>query len=300
MRNPALDLLRPGARPRPEGEVSDRRSQRWTDAPTALLLMTPALLVIGVLGLFPIVLVLVYSVEGPQHLRLDAYVRFFSNPRHYAALLNTIGIAVLSTLGSVVVSLPLAFLLRRSQRYRALMRMLITLPLMVPVLIAAYALTLFFANNGLFNYLLVQVLHLVPQRLQISYSLTGVMLACIWRYFPFVAIVVAAALESLDPSLEEAAASMGASPARAFRDVVLPLLQPSILAGSILVIVGAFGTFSIPLIMGRGQDVLSVLVYRYFAVSFDTVSASVVATVMVVIQVALLIFYTRVLRRSIG
>lgn len=262
--------------------------------------MTPALVVIGVLGLFPIVLVLVYSVEGPQRLRLDAYVRFFSNPRHYAALLNTIGIAVLSTLGSVVVSLPLAFLLRRSQRYRALMRMLITLPLMVPVLIAAYALTLFFANNGLFNYLLVQVLHLVPQRLEISYSLTGVMLACIWRYFPFVAIVVAAALESLDPSLEEAAASMGASPARAFRDVVLPLLLPSILAGSILVIVGAFGTFSIPLIMGRGQDVLSVLVYRYFAVSFDTVSASVVATVMVVIQLALLILYTRVLRRSIG
>jgi ABC-type Fe3+ transport system permease subunit len=176
------------------------------------------------------------------------------------------------------------------------MRTLITIPLMVPVLIAAYALTLFFARNGLFNYLIVHVLHLASERLTISYTLLGVILACVWRYFPFVAIVVAGALESLNPSLEEAAASMGASPARAFWGVVLPLLVPSIVTGSILAFVGTFGTFSIPLIMGRGEEVLSVLAYRYHALFFDSASASTVAVVMLVVQVVLLGLFARLLR----
>jgi len=178
------------------------------------------------------------------------------------------------------------------------MRALITLPLMVPVLIAAYGLTLFFAQNGLVNYILVRVLHLFPEPLQISYSVGGIVIACIWRYFPFVTLIVAGAVESLDPSLEEAAASMGASPLRVLRSIVLPLLTPSILSGSVLVFVGAFGTFSIPLIMGKGQDVLAVLVYRSHSVFFDDQKASTIAIVMLVAQLVILAVYTRTLRRS--
>jgi ABC-type Fe3+ transport system permease subunit len=258
--------------------------------------MAPGLLLLGGLLFYPLAIVLISSLKGPQGLTFAHYAKFVSDGRSYAALVNTVKIAILSTAGCVIVSLPLALLLRRSQRYRAFMRTLITIPLMVPVLIAAYALTLFFARNGLFNYLVVNVMHLAPERLTISYTLTGVILACVWRYFPFVAIVVAGALESLNPSLEEAAASMGASPMRAFRDVVLPLLAPSIVTGSILAFVGTFGTFSIPLIMGRGEEVLSVLAYRYHAIFFDSASASTVAVVMVVVQVVLLTLFARILR----
>ena len=272
------------------------RLRRLGQVVLALVLMAPALLLLVGLFFYPLAVVVYTSLSGPQGVSLAHYAKFFSDERSYTALVNTIKIAVLSTVGCVLISLPLALLLRRSQRYRAFMRTLITLPLMVPVLIASYALTLFFARNGLFNYLIVRVLHLASERLTISYTLLGVILACVWRYFPFVAIVVSGALESLNPSLEEAAASLGASPMRAFRDVVLPLLVPSIVTGSILAFVGTFGTFSIPLIMGRGEEVLAVLAYRYEAVFFDSASASTVAVVMIVVQVLLLTAFARLLR----
>jgi putative spermidine/putrescine transport system permease protein len=266
----------------------------------AFVLMAPALILLAGLFFYPLAVVVYTSLSGPQGVSLAHYAKFFSDERSYAALMNTIKIAVLSTVGCVLISLPLALLLRRSRRYRAFMRTLITLPLMVPVLIASYALTLFFARNGLFNYLIVRVLHLASERLTISYTLTGVILACVWRYFPFVAIVVSGALESLNPSLEEAAASLGASPMRAFRDVILPLLVPSIVTGSILAFVGTFGTFSIPLIMGRGEEVLAVLAYRYEAVFFDSGSASTVAVVMIVVQALLLTAFARLLRGRVS
>lgn len=285
------------SQPQPPGA---RRPAAFVSAGLALALLAPGLVVLGALFLYPLVVVLLSSLGWPELTTITYYSRFLADPRNYTAMVNTVQIAILSTVGSVVVSLPLAILLRHSPRYRTLIRTFITMPLMVPVLIAAYGLTLFFAQNGLFNYLVVELLHVVPERLRISYTLLGVVIACIWRYFPFVAIVVAAALESMDPSIEEAAAITGAGPLKVFRDITLPLLVPSILTGSILVFVGTFGTFSIPLIMGRGQDVLSVLAYRYHAVFFDEENASTVAVMMLVVQVVILTAYTRALGRRIA
>jgi ABC-type spermidine/putrescine transport system permease subunit I len=256
----------------------------------------PALTIVLVLVVYPLAVAMLTSLQTEQGITLSRYVRFFTTPRSYTIVLQTLAISCFATVGSVILSLPLAYVVRQYGRTRAFLRVLITTPLAVPVLISAYALTLFFAEHGLFNYFVVQVLRLSPQPLPISYTWPGLILACVWRFFPYTALVVAGALEGLDPSIEEAAYSTGARPYQVFLRVTLPLLSPAILTGSVLSFIGAFGTFSIPLVMGRGQDVLSVVAYRA-ASSFDWGLAATVVVIMAVVQLGLLAAYTRSLRR---
>lgn len=267
-------------------------SLRW-----CWLALLPAIAIVVVLVLYPLTVAMLASVRTDRGLSASRYIAFFTTPKSYTILLQTLVISCAATAGSVLVSLPLAYVVRRSGRTRTLLRVLTTTPLAVPVLISAYALTLFFAEHGLFNYLLVHLLHVSPGPVRISYTWPGLILACVWRFFPYTALVVMGALESLDPSLEEAAYSTGARPYQVFLRIGLPLLTPAIVTGSVLTFIGAFGTFSIPLIMGRGQDVLSVVAYRA-ATSFDWGTAATVVVIMATIQLTLLAFYTRVLRRQ--
>jgi ABC-type Fe3+ transport system permease subunit len=260
--------------------------------------LSPAIAIVGALVLYPLALAVFTSVQEPDGVTLARYVRFFSSPKSYTILFQTLLISCLATLGSVALSLPLAYVVRRSDHQRTLLRVLTATPLAVPVLISAYALTLFFSEHGLFNYVVVRVLHVAPEPLKISYTWAGLVLACVWRFFPYTALVVVGALEALDPSIEEAAYSTGARPYQVLLRVTLPLLTPAIVTGSILSFIGTFGTFSIPLVMGRGQDVLSVVAYRYALTFFDWGSAATIVVIMAVIQLSLLAVYTRLLRRG--
>ena len=265
--------------------------------PWCWLALLPAMAIVVVLVLYPLAVAMLASIRTDTGLSVSRYIAFFTTPKSYTILLQTLVISCAATAGSVLVSLPLAYVVRRSGRTRTLLRVLTTTPLAIPVLISAYALTLFFAEHGLFNYLLVQLLHVSPSPVKISYTWPGLILACVWRFFPYTALVVMGALESLDPSIEEAAYSTGARPYQVFLRIGLPLLTPAIVTGSVLTFIGAFGTFSIPLIMGRGQEVLSVVAYRA-ATSFDWGTAATVVVIMAIVQLTLLAFYTRVLRRQ--
>ncbi|MBL8669876.1 MAG: ABC transporter permease subunit [Alphaproteobacteria bacterium] len=273
--------------------AADDRFIATMATPWIALALAPAAAIVVMLVLFPLgaaVWTSVASAEGPT---LARYVAFFSTPRSYDALLHTVGMAGAATLGSILLSLALALAIRRMRVGRATLRTLVTLPLAVPVLIAAYALTLFFAEHGLFNYLLVHVLGIAGKPLVISYTWTGLVLACVWRFFPYTALVVIAAIEGLNQDIEDAAACAGARPHQVFLRITLPLLVPAVITGSVLTFVGAFGTFSIPLIMGRGEEMLAVVAYRHVTGGFDWGAAATVVVVMAVIQLALLGAYRR-------
>jgi ABC-type Fe3+ transport system permease subunit len=105
-------------------------------------------------------------------------------------------------------------------------------------------------------------------------------------------------LEGLDPAIEEAADVAGANRWQVLRHVVIPLIMPGILAGSVLTFMMAFGAFSIPLIAGGNYRPLSVEIYRQ--INFTPArwsAASARAMIMALLQVAFLTIYMRILRR---
>jgi len=254
---------------------------------TASLL--PGLAIVLCLAVFPICLAIWTSiVVDSGSLSARHYIKFFSNLESYQALLRTLGLASATTAVSIVLSVLLGYIGRISMGVGTAVRTLASLPLAVPVLIAGYALALFFSDNGLFNNLLVRVLGIISEPLSISYTWVGLVVACVWRFFPYTALLTINALDSIDSNIELAAASTGASPWQVFTRVTAPIIAPAVLTGAILTFVSTFGTFSIPLLMGRGGDVLSVMAYRKLSGSFDWPAAATIVIVMAVIQIIVL------------
>ena len=280
-------------------EIAASRSYVATPRPAWLAAaLAPGLLIVLCLVLYPLGLAVWTSLgldSGAP--TLGRYAAFFSEGDSYRALTRTIGLALATTIGSVALSIPLGYVARTQGMVGTLIRVLVALPLTVPVLIAGYSLALFFSQNGLFNNVLVHVLNILSSPLAISYTWTGLVIACIWRFFPYTGLLVISALQALDRDIEQAAANIGANPWQVFWRVTLPLIAPAALTGGILTFVSTFGTFSIPLIMGRGGDVLSVMAYRKISGAFDWPAASTIVVVMAVVQIAVLVGMRRTVTR---
>ncbi|NGM67693.1 iron ABC transporter permease [Natronolimnobius sp. AArcel1] len=199
--------------------------------------------------------------------------------------------AVLSTLLSVVLGVPAAYLLARYEfRGRRTLRALTILPFVLPSIMVAIGFVATFGQNGTFNSALAAVglgpVSLVP-------SLEVILLAHAFYNAPLVARVTTAAWESVDASAIETARSLGASPFRAFRDVVAPQLYPAVLMGGALTFVFTFGTFPIVLALGGFQlATVEVFVYRQIQ-DLNYAEAAALAIIELLISLGVLYGYLR-------
>lgn len=265
------------------------------------LLLLPGLA--GFFGLFfyPMLVTLARSFhpEGQtQGWTLENYAVLLSDPDFRGIILLTFFLAIASTLLSIAVSVPLALLLRRKPAGHRLFRMSILIPITVPGLIGALGLLLFWGSRGWFNLVMMPLLGRTTP-IQVNYTLTGLVIFYVWHYFSYTATTTLSTLEGLDPAFEEAAMVAGATPAQVLRHVVIPLIMPGILSGSVLTFMAAFGAFSIPLLTGGSLRPLSVSIYKQIELFTPArwSAASAMAGVMAVLQVLFLAIYMRLLRR---
>jgi putative spermidine/putrescine transport system permease protein len=266
-----------------------------------LLMLSPGLL--GFFGLFfyPMLVTLVRSLrpEGQQvGWTLQHYVTFLMEPRARDVIVLTFVLSVGATLGSILLSIPLCLALRRKLRAHRFYRLTMLVPRVVPGLIGALGLLLLFGSRGWLNLFLIQFIPFINEPISINYTILGLIVFYIWLYFPFTALTTLSTLEALDPAIEEAAEVSGASRWQVLRHVVIPLIMPGILAGSVLTFMSAFGAFSIPLIAGGNYRPLSVEIYKQIDLTPARWSAaSARAMIMALLQVIFLTLYMRTLRR---
>jgi putative spermidine/putrescine transport system permease protein len=272
---------------------------------TPVLLLLPAGVAFVGLFCYPMLLTLVLSLrpEGAETgWTLAHYVTFLGDSDGRAVVLLTFGLALNTTLLSVLLSVPVALALRRRLAGHRWFRLVVLVPLVVPGLIGALGLLIFWGPRGWFNLLLTQALPVLPRPLAVTYTLPGLVLFYVWLYFPYTCVTTLAALEGLDPAIEEAAEVAGAGRWQRLRHVLLPLATPGILAGSVLTFMAAFGAFSVPLVAGGNYRPLAVSIYKEIAVPIPPhwSGASAIAVVMGVVQVAFLALYMRAVRRLGG
>ncbi len=272
---------------------------------TTLLLLFPALA--GFFGLFfyPMLLTLILSFRPEGQTAgwtLQNYTRFLRDPDGQWVILLTFLLALGSTALSVLLSVPLALILREKVRGHRFYRLMILVPLVIPGLIGALGLLLFFGTRGWFNLFLMQFIPFIRRPVAVNYTIHGLMFFYVWLYFPYTCVTTLSALESLDRSLEEAGEVSGANRWQVLRHIVLPLITPGILAGSVLTFMAAFGAFSVPLIAGGNYRPLAVEIYKQIAVPIPArwSAASAIAVVMGALQVVFLALYMRLVRRAGG
>ena len=146
---------------------------------------------------------------------------------------------------SVVVSLPIAtgvaFILARRRFWgHGLLNALVHLPLVLPPVVTGYLLLVAFGRQGIFGPVLEAL------GLQLAFTSAGAALAAAVMAFPLIVRAIRLALEAVDPKLEEAASTLGASPIRVFGFVTLPLILPGVLAGAVVGFAKALGEFGGP------------------------------------------------------
>ncbi|WP_122091234.1 ABC transporter permease [Halalkalicoccus subterraneus] len=199
--------------------------------------------------------------------------------------------AVLSTLLSLALGLPAAYLLARFEfRGRRTLRSLTILPFVLPSIMVAIGFVATFGRNGTLNGALGLV-GLGP--VELLFTLEGVLIAHAFYNAPLIARVTTAAWESVDASAVETARSLGASPFRAFVDVIAPQLYPAVLMGSALVFVFTFGSFPIVLALG-GFELATIEVFVYQLVrELNYTEAAALAIVELAVSLGVLYGYLR-------
>jgi putative spermidine/putrescine transport system permease protein len=281
------------------------RSQSLTPGFVTGAMLLPA--AAAFLGLFcyPMLLTVILSLrpEGADTgWTLSHYLAFLGDADSRGVVLLTFGLALAATLASIAVSVPIALALRRRLPGHRLFRLVVLIPLVVPGLIGALGLLIFWGPRGWFNLFLTQAVPVFSHGLTVTYTLPGLVLFYVWLYFPYTCVTTLAAIESLDPAIEEAAEVAGAGRWQLMRHVLLPLATPGILAGSVLTFMAAFGAFSVPLVAGGNYRPLAVEIYKQIVVPIPPhwSGASAIAVVMGAVQVGFLAMYMRAVRRLGG
>lgn len=232
------------------------------------LLMTPMLAWLVAFVIAPTVILLVYSFCQRDDLgqvvysfTWDNYRRIFfdSDTGHFGTTYFTVFIrsvvyAGLTTIICLVVGYPVAWFIGRApESRRNLLLTLVMIPFWTSFLIRTYAWMTILSTNGLLNGLL-QYTKLIEEPFEMLYTPGAVVLGLVYSYLPFLILPVYGSVEKLDNSLVEAAFDLGAGPLRAFQKIILPLTQPGIVAGVLLVFIPAIGMFAISQLMGGGTE----------------------------------------------
>lgn len=258
-----------------------RRSRAATGVNPPLLLVPPA--AIGAVFLFLPAIALV--VRAPWHHLLDIYRRDdFAD-----ALRISVVTASEATAASLVVGVPLAWLLARL-RFRgiAVIRALVTLPLVMPPVVGGVA--LFYAlgsRHGIVGRYLYEWFGIA-----LPFSQPGIVLAQIFVAMPFLVVTMEGAFRTADRGLEEAAATLGASRLRVFTRVSLPLVVPSVIAGSVLCWARALGEFGATQIFGGNLQGLTQTMPTLVLEAFQRRPEDAIALSLPLMAVALVILLT--------
>jgi iron(III) transport system permease protein len=239
------------------------------------------------LVLWPLLHVLLNSVTQDGEFNLGGFQTFFSSRLYYGTLQNSILVTVSVTVLALVVAFPLAYFMTMYHvKGSRTVQILILASMMSPPFIGAYSWILLLGNNGMITRGVQSLFGFKPPSI---YGFVGIVLVLTLQLVPLIFTYLMGAWRTVDASVLEAAESLGATGWRRARKVILPLLWPTVLAGSLLVFVRAFADFGTPMLIGQGFRTVPVLIYTSFVgeVSTDRNFAATVSVIVMVVTLAI-------------
>jgi ABC-type spermidine/putrescine transport system permease subunit I len=248
----------------------------------AMIGLAPIMLVLAVFLVGPIWVNLLESLKGPAGTGLHQYGRIFGDGYYLTVIAQTLAFGLAVTAICTLLGYPLAYAVARSEgAWKAALILLVVTPLMVNVVVRSFGWMVILGGSGAVNAGL-QALGL--PKAELMYNWTGVTIAMVHVLLPFMVLSIASTLETLDRRLEEAAAVLGATPARIFRHVTLPLSLEGIVTGAILCFTLAIGSFVTVLLLGKTSTmVLPLLIYQQLTTSSDWPFAAAMGMVLLVL-----------------
>ncbi len=265
-----------------------------------LLIYSIPLTFLLVFYFYPIASILTLSFAPEGRFDPAALGKLFSTPYYLQTLWFTTWQAALSTLLTVGLALPGAYVFARYDfPGKSLVQALTTVPFVLPTIVVALAFTALLGPHGLLNLALMGLLGLDQPPLDLQHTLTVILLAHVFYNYTLVLRMVGTYWANLDPQLGEAARLLGANRWRAFREVTLPLLAPAIGAAALLVFIFCFTSFGVVLVLGGPRfATLEVEIYHQTIHYLNLPLAAALSLIQIIFTFTLMATYTRLQARK--
>jgi putative spermidine/putrescine transport system permease protein len=246
------------------------------DRARLLLMAVPAFVVFAAFFLLPLARLVAVAGQGPEG--AATYIAVLTNPRYFHSLVATILLSAgvsLATLG--ICGVAGVFLERNRFFGRPLLVAMMTLPLSFPGVVVGFMVIMLAGRQGVLGEL---TLALFGEKLVFAYSMAGLFIGYLYFSIPRVILTVMAAAEKLDPKLEEAARSLGASTWRVTRDVIVPGLMPAFVSSGAIAFATAMGAFGTAFTLATNIDVLPMTIYTEFTLNANFATAASLSLVL--------------------
>ena len=229
---------------------------------------------------------------------LETYRAFFASGFRRTVLWRTFEVAAITTVLSILIGFLTAYVVARTPgRLKSLLIIAAVFPLLTGVVVRSFAWMVILGKNGILNRFLLWT-GFTDEPFSMLYTEGAVIVAMVYLFVPLMILTLVGVLESIPDDLTDAAASLGARPGAAFRQVVLPLAVPGLIVGAVLVFTGSFTSYATPqLLGGERQMMMGTFLYQRAMVTFDWVGASTIAAIMTVVTLATVLAMSRLALR---
>ena len=268
----------------------------------AILLALPASLALLFFFILPMVYILIRTLT--ENGTAD-FTEFFTDPFYLDILWTTIRVSLVSTAVSLLLGYPTAYYMARTtSRLKQAMVIVILFPFLVSAVVRSYGWMVILGTNGLLNQLLLG-LGLISESLKLLNTEAAVIIGMIHLLIPYMILSLVGVLQSIDPNVEYAAYSLGASPMTTFRKVVFPLSTPGIISGCVLVFTMSMTSYVTPKLLGGSKfRMMATMVVQEINVNFDWGAASAISyillAVILAVQVVVVLVTGRYMKRMGG
>jgi spermidine/putrescine transport system permease protein len=292
------------------GQSALIENERRRDISNRWLLSTPALLIILLAAVGPLMIVVLYSLltPGPYgdvvwKATPDAWVSVFLERdifddtlsvagAHVSILIRSVKLSLLTTAATLFFGFPTAyFIATRSARSRELWLFLITIPFWTNILIRTFAVLEVIRNEGVINTFAMRM-GLIDKPMQMLFTDGAILVGMIYVYLPLMVLPLYASMEKIDFRLVEAGYDLYATPFKVLTKIIIPLVKPGIIAGSILVFIPSLSAYVTPTMLGGGKNLmLGNLIELQFGQGRNWPLGSALSiTMMLIVMVALLAY----------
>lgn len=197
-----------------------------------------------------------------QELTFSNFTKFFQKKYYYRTLGHSFLVTTCTTFLAVAIGAPLAYLTTIYKvKFKGLVDILIIISMLSPPFIGAYSWIILGGRSGVITQFLLKTFGIETPSI---YGFGGILLVLTLKLYPYIYLYTTGALKKVDSSLSEAAESLGCNPIKKVATVILPLIAPTILAGSLIVFMNALADFGTPMLIGEGYTVMPVLIYNEF------------------------------------
>ena len=252
------------------------------------LLLVPALICVFLLFIYPFLYGLFLSLRPKAGGMFANYQTFFSDPFYYGTIAKTLWIALPATLVNLLISIPVAMRVRLMRRQRFLTTILV-LPITLGTVLVAEGLLIYLGPQGWLNRTLLAI-GLISAPIRLVHNYWGVFLSLVISGFPFTFLLTLSYVTGIDPSLEQAAATLGANARQRYAAIFMPLLASGLAITFCLSFVQAFSVFPSAVLLGAPAGptrVISIAAYEAAFEQYDYPLASAVAMIMAFVQLVI-------------